>query len=169
MVIVVLGFGAYPSRGNPFMEATGGTITTVGDFKVHTFNSSGTFTVANEGATGTVDFLVIAGGGGGGGEKAGGGGAGGYRNSFASESSGGGGSSESVLTVSEQAYTITVGAGGAGEFFDADDGVNGQNDGDGTQGGNSSIATNIVSIGGGCGNRELLMERITMEALALVH
>ena len=48
------------------MEATGGTITTVGNFKVHTFNSSGTFTVTNEGDTGTVESLVIAGGGGGG-------------------------------------------------------------------------------------------------------
>ena len=110
----VLGFGSSANAGNPFMEATGGTITTVGDFKVHTFNSSATFTVVNEGDTGTVDFLVIAGGGGGGGSHLGGGGAGGYRNSFNSETSGGGGSSESALAVSVQAYNITIGAGGAG-------------------------------------------------------
>ena len=40
----VLGFG---SGGVPFvgMTATGGTITTVGDFKVHTFTGPGTFEV----------------------------------------------------------------------------------------------------------------------------
>ena len=51
----------------PFVAATGGTITTSGDFKIHTFTSSGTFTVTNAGSPGgsnTVDYLVIAGGGG---------------------------------------------------------------------------------------------------------
>jgi hypothetical protein len=59
-------FGFGVGGGNPFMEATGGTITTDGDYKVHTFTSSGTFTVTKAGATGEVEYLVIAGGGGGG-------------------------------------------------------------------------------------------------------
>lgn len=66
-----------------YITATGGTITTDGDFKVHTFLSSGTFTPtignALSGAD-TVDYLVIAGGGAGGssypGNQTGGGGGG---------------------------------------------------------------------------------------------
>ena len=68
------------------LSATGGTITTDGEYKVHTFNSSGTFTVLTVGTDNdTVEYLVIAGGGGGGigdtvnSHAAGGGGAGGYR------------------------------------------------------------------------------------------
>src|SRR5210317_2088896 len=54
----------------------------------------------------SADFLVIAGG------------AGGYRASYNSETSGGGGSSESSLTLNGgTVYTITVGAGGAGQFL----------------------------------------------------
>ena len=45
-------------------EATGGTITEAGGYRIHTFNSSGTFTTV--GATVSVDYLVVAGGGGGG-------------------------------------------------------------------------------------------------------
>jgi hypothetical protein len=57
-----------------------------------------------------ADFLVVAGGGGGG---AGGGGAGGYRTSAGT--SGGGASAESSLGLAVGvAYTVTVGAGGAG-------------------------------------------------------
>src|SRR6056300_154696 len=62
-----------------FMSATGGTETTCGDFKIHTFTSPGTFTVTQVSSTGirnTVGYQVVAGGGGG---AAGGGGAGGFR------------------------------------------------------------------------------------------
>ena len=55
--------------------ASGGTETSITGYKVHTFLTSGTFTVT--GGFLTVEYLVIAGGGGGGG--AGGGGAGGFR------------------------------------------------------------------------------------------
>ena len=60
------------------MVATGGSITTDGDYKVHTFNSGGTFAVTTVGQDAVVQYLVIAGGGGGG-SFGGGGGAGGYR------------------------------------------------------------------------------------------
>ena len=33
----------------PYVSATGGTITTSGDFKIHTFTGDGTFTVTNAG------------------------------------------------------------------------------------------------------------------------
>ena len=97
----------------------------------------------------SVDFLIIAGGGGGGegGNQGGGGGAGGYRNSYNSESSGGGGSAESSLTLTQATvYTITVGAGGAGQT-----GTNSA----GATGTDSSISgtgiTTITSSGGGGG------------------
>ena len=53
-----------------FTVATGGTITTCGDFKIHTFTSDGCFAVSNAGTpTGSnkVSYLVAGGGGGGGG------------------------------------------------------------------------------------------------------
>ena len=64
--------------GTGIGAATGGTITTVDtDYKVHTFTSSGTFTVTT--APDYVEYLVIAGGGGGASYQfGGGGGAGGY-------------------------------------------------------------------------------------------
>jgi len=119
--------------GGGIMSATGGTITTDGDYKVHSFTSNGTFTPS---ADGYVEYLVIAGGGGGGsasddnGYSSGGGGAGGYRTG--------------MLSVTAQGYSITVGAGGAG-------GINGSGEGsNGTQGANSVFST-ITSIGGGYG------------------
>jgi hypothetical protein len=42
------GFGGGPT-GPAFIEATGGTITESGDYKIHTFTSDGTFTVTNKG------------------------------------------------------------------------------------------------------------------------
>jgi hypothetical protein len=92
----------------PFIVATGGTETTSGDYKIHTFTGDGTFCVSFAGSpTGstTVDYLVVAGGGG---AKSGGGGAGGMRYSFPNPATGG-------LPVSVQGYPVTVGAGGGGD------------------------------------------------------
>ena len=81
-------FGGYDTRPT-FITATGGTVTTSGDFKIHTFTGDGTFSVTGSGSENTtapsiVDYLVVAGGGGGGGWAGGGGGAGGFRESLAS-------------------------------------------------------------------------------------
>ena len=98
--------GTLNVSGQPaYVSATGGTITTCGDFKIHTFNSDATFCVSAGGlpsGSNTVEYLVVAGGGGGGspGSRSGGGGAGGYR--FAS-----------CFSVTQQGYPITVGGGGA--------------------------------------------------------
>jgi hypothetical protein len=67
-----------------FIVATGGTITTSGDYKIHTFTGPGTFTVSSVGnpvgGPNIADYMVVAGGGGGGGGNGGGGGgAGGFR------------------------------------------------------------------------------------------
>jgi len=107
---------AIPSSGNPisisnfydtsnatFMVATGGNVTTDGDFKVHTFNSSGTFTISQtSGGQNTMQYLIIAGGGGGGVSNASGAGAGGrlLNTGFTEPSTGD--------------YAVTVGGGGAG-------------------------------------------------------
>ena len=77
-------------RGAAFMSATGGTESTSGDCKIHTFTAPGTFTVnsvsGSTPANNIVSYVVVAGGGGGGGahdspdnRAGGGGGAGGYR------------------------------------------------------------------------------------------
>jgi len=107
-----------------FIAATGGTITTSGDFKIHTFTGPGTFTVTNAGkgtpcAPANVDYLVVAGGSGGGdGSNAtgGGGGAGGVRFSAStwcapSPVSPRAGSS---LPVPAASYPIVVGGGAGG-------------------------------------------------------
>ena len=69
------GGGSFPSLigggGPPFMEASGGSVSTSGDFKIHTFNSGGSFVVAALGVDGTygkaVNAALVGGGGGGGG------------------------------------------------------------------------------------------------------
>ena len=71
--------------GDPFLRATGGTETTSGNYKIHTFTGPGTFTVSKiscVAAENTVSYLVVAGGGGGANAAsngAGGGGGGGFR------------------------------------------------------------------------------------------
>ncbi len=125
--------------GPSFVVATGGTITTDGDFKVHTFTSSGTFTVTEAGGasgSNTVDYVVVAGGGGGGGRRGAGGGAGGYRESYPNPGTGG-------LSVSAQAYPITIGGGGSGG-----PGSPGTNKG---AKGSDSVFSSITSTGGGFG------------------
>ena len=124
---------------------SGGTVTTSGNYRIHTFTSSGTF--VNTIASLSVEYLVIAGGGAGGVGDAnanaygGGGGAGGYRTNVAGQTSGGGASAESALTISAGNKTVTVGAGGAGASGDNQLGTNG----------GDSVFDSITSIGGGRG------------------
>jgi hypothetical protein len=92
--------------GAAFISATGGTITTSGDYKIHTFTGPGTFAVsalASNPSNNTVEYLVVAGGAGGGNSLGGGGGgAGGFRTNFPSAGT----------PVTVTSYPITVGAGG---------------------------------------------------------
>lgn len=135
-----------------FIVATGGTITTCGNYKIHTFTGPGTFTVCSVGnpiGSTTVDYMVVAGGGGGGWDRAGGGGAGGFRESVpspaawtASPLANPGG----ALPVSATGYPITVGAGGNGGTPT----LPGPGPGPGTAGSNSVFST-ITSAGGGGG------------------
>ena len=60
-------FGVIASgmQGNAYIVATGGSIATDGNYKVHTFTTSGTFAISC--GTGCVEYLVVGGGQGGGG------------------------------------------------------------------------------------------------------
>ena len=135
-----------------YVTATGGTITTSGDFKIHTFTSPGAFCVSAAGnacGSNTVDYLVLAGGGGGGRHSGGGGGAGGYRESPGTSSgsysvSPLGTSPAAALPVAASPYPVTVGAGGAASTTQQSAG---------TSGSPSSFAgsSTITSTGGGGG------------------
>jgi len=64
----MLGFGA-GGVAPAFVTATGGCITTSGSYKIHTFNSPGTFCVScagEEAGSNSVTWMVVGGGGGGG-------------------------------------------------------------------------------------------------------
>ena len=128
-----------------FVEATGGTETTTGSYKIHTFNSSSNFvvsTVATNAPNNACSYLVVAGGGGGGGYTGGGGGAGGFREGTNPSDPYAPGKSplaSTSITLTASTYPITVGAGG-----------NGANSGQGTKGSDSVFST-ITSAGGGTG------------------
>jgi hypothetical protein len=127
------------------IEATGGTVTTSGDFKIHTFTGDGNFVVSQLGPDNTIDYLVLAGGGGGGntpGEQAGGGGGGGLR----SAKTGNHGSytvhpnsSTTGVTISAATFPITVGGGGAAPGPSS------------SASGSNSVFSTITSAGGGRG------------------
>jgi hypothetical protein len=129
-----------------FVAATGGCITTCGNYKIHSFTGPGTFTVSNAGNSGgsnSVDYLVVAGGAGGGKGHGGGGGAGGYRESKSPTAPWTASplASSTSLPVSATAYPITVGAGGAAASSTTARGGCGSN----------SIFSTITSAGGGAG------------------
>ena len=137
--------------GPKYIAATGGTVATSGDYKIHTFTGDGNFVVSQAAANvpdtdSKVDHLIIGGGGGSGGSLStttgGGGGAGAYRVSATHYSGPSLATGISAVPVSAQTYPITVGGGGAG----------GQGAGNaaGAQGSNSVFST-ITAAGGGRG------------------
>jgi hypothetical protein len=97
-------------EGSPFVVATGGTVEDVTidgtTYRQHTFTTPGanTFTVADAGPTGEVEYLLV-----------GGGGAGGVAGPGGSTGAGGSGGmvTTGATTLTGGVYTVTVGAGGA--------------------------------------------------------
>jgi len=150
---------ASDAPGPKYIAATGGCITTCGNYKIHTFNSPGTLCVSclgNSAGSNTVDYLVVAGAGGGGaGYYGGGGGAGGFRfyaNTTCNAQPGSnpgapvnGYPSGTAATVSAGAMPIIVGGGGAGGPGSSPGGPDGAN-------GVDSSFSNITSTGGGGGD-----------------
>ena len=136
-----------------YVTATGGTITTSGNDKIHTFTGPGTFTVtqaATCAANNIMSHVILAGGGGGGGDRGGGGGAGGYREvknpvtPFTASPLDGYPSAPNRVTVTAQAYPIVVGGGGAGGTQPAPSSPSGVSGSDSSFGG-------ITGAGGGGG------------------
>jgi hypothetical protein len=115
--------GGYGRGGVKLLiDATGGTIEEIGDYRVHTFTSSDTFSVTKIDAGLTapqkaVDYVVVAGGGAGGYSYGGGGGAGGFREAHDEPISGPYTASPlattSSIPISVTDYPITIGGGGA--------------------------------------------------------
>ena len=141
-------------RGNPlFVTATGGSITTSGNCKIHTFTGPGTFAVsqiATCAANNIMSHVVLAGGGGGGVDRGGGGGAGGYREvknpatPYTASALDGYPSAANRVTVTATSFPITVGGGGAIGVPMSGSGGPGGN-------GNPSVFSGITSTGGGGG------------------
>ena len=154
------------ARGNPYLIATGGTITTSGNCKIHTFTGPGTFTVSTAAtcaADNIVSHMVIAGGGGGGsgggpgggsGAAGAGGGAGGFRevkspsSPYTASPLDGYPSAPNRVTVSATAYPITIGAGGGSTT-----------PGNNSNNGSNSIFSTITSAGGGGGGSRCAPEQ----------
>jgi len=135
---------AQEDTNKSYITATGGTITTSGDYKVHAFTGDGCFVVSSLGTgnpcvqNSSVDYLVVAGGGGAR-HNGGGGGAGGFRVSNVHGLPAPTTSplaSPTGITVTATTYPITVGAGGSGGSPGGSDGSN-------------SIFSTITSAGGG--------------------
>lgn len=115
----------------PTMSATGGTVTTVGDYKIHTFTTNGTFQITAAPANTSFEVLIVAGGGAGSYAYAGGGGAGGVL--------------YGSLNSAVGNWTATVGAGGTYTSVGSPLTTNGSN---------SSVVfngTTYIAIGGGAG------------------
>ncbi len=112
--------------------ATGGTIVTSGDYKIHTFTSSGNFVVTQAGAP--IEYLLVAGGGGGGSGQS--------NSNYAAGGGGGGGMiTANNFSVSNGTYAIVVGAGGAGQAEDTNKSYSGTN----------SLFSTLIATGGGGG------------------
>ena len=102
-------------------------------YRVHEFLSTGTNTLNVE-VGGEMEYLIVAGGGGGGDRHGGGGGGGGFLSGS--------------FSFSAENYTITVGEGGTGGSYEAN---NTSPRGSGAPGSNSSISGVATSYGGGGG------------------
>ena len=118
----VRGLRPYSSQAvAAFIAATGGTVTTSGNYKYHTFYDSATFEVTSSPAGKYIDVLLVGGGGATGGNSSCGG--------------GGGVVIKENESVSVGSYTITVGRVNANSFGD----------------GGPSQAFGFVALGGGGG------------------
>ena len=140
--------------GNAYIVATGGTITTCGNDKIHKFTGPGTFAVTAVHPCATynlVSYMVTAGGGGGSGgpsgDGGGAGGAGGFRElvsptaPYSASPLNGYPTPGNRITVSATPYPITVSGGGSGTSAFQTAGGNG----------NPSVFSSITSTAGGGG------------------
>ena len=145
-------------NGPKFVAATGGSTTTCGNCKIHTFTGPGSFCVScggNPSGSNEVSYVVVAGAGGGAsgsGNSGGGGGAGGYREAkspttpYTASPLDGYATPANRVAIASSSFPITVGAGGAAlgpvpgfmPYVQGNDGSN-------------SIFSTITAAGGGGG------------------
>jgi len=125
-------FKQFPPTTQVELTATGGAIVVTRDYTTyHVFTSSSNFVVVG---SGRVNYLFVGGGGGGGDRHGGGGGAGGVvTGSF---------------SVTTGTYAVTVGLGGAGGNYEAN---NSSPRGAGIKGGDTTISGVNTGLGGGGG------------------
>ena len=133
-----------------YTSATGGTVATSGDFKIHSFTGDGTFCTVTGNADifpgnaaagpNTYEYLVVAGGGAGGQSNGGGGGGGGHRTNFPVPQC------QAPITLATGSYPITVGGGGAVTANQPDECVE-----HAARHGSNSVLSTITSTGGGGG------------------
>lgn len=131
----VRGFRPYSTSVTAgFISATGGTITTSGNYKYHTFTSSGTFSVTAAPSGKFIDYIIVAGGGGA--QTDAGGGAGGVVEKL-------------TQSISTGSFAVTLGAGGAIGVSGGDSIFNGQTAIGGGRGNSSGVGASGGSGGGG--------------------
>ena len=127
-----------------YTAATGGTVTTSGDYKIHSFTGDGCFVLSsagNSGGNNQISYMVVAGGGGTRGDTAPGAGAGGFREGRATNDC----YTASPLVapaltgLAAATYPITVGGGGSAGPNYCSAGPRGSN----------SVFSTITSTGGG--------------------
>jgi hypothetical protein len=126
------GKGTFSISPWTLMDASGGTITTYGDYKVHTFLSSGTFSVASLGSVTSIDVLLV-----------GGGGSGGAYTLTASYNNGQTGSNTTGFG------NTALGGGGGGKYASNNGQNGGSGGGGGAQYGNGGSGTSGQGFGGG--------------------
>ena len=123
-----------PSNKTVISLPTGGTITTSGGQRIHTFTSSGSLVFPDGYGSKSATYIIIAGGG-----------SGGNNTSGAFENGGGGGAggmlTGSTTLANDTTYAIVVGAGGARPSGNAN----------GTTKGSDSTGLSQTAIGGGGG------------------
>ena len=117
------------------ITGSGGSVSTSGNYTVHTFTSGGTLTIDGEG---TIDVLLVGGGAGGGTRNAGPGSGG---TDGGSGGGAGGWVQVAAMPITTGSYPVSVGGGGTGY-------QSGQNPG--TPGSNSTF-NGLVAYGGGYG------------------
>jgi hypothetical protein len=136
-------------------QPTGGTITTYGSYRVHSFTSSGSFVVDSNSSALSSDILIVAGGGGGGRAGSTGRGGNGDDSSFGSNTSigGGGGGGSNDSDTAQSGNNGGSGGGGGGDEQNGDSPGGSGTSGQGNNGGGGSghTAGDLGGGGGGAG------------------
>jgi hypothetical protein len=123
-----IGSGSWSSTS----YATGGTISTTGGRRFHTFNTNDNFVLTTYPPTAPIEVMCVGGGGGGGCQAGGGGGAGTMIIA-----------TFTAAQLPAATYAVALGSGGGGGTFSVSQGTNGSN--------TTFASTKVIALGGGGG------------------